>query len=140
MNQKRLRFPTTKEIVDFIWREAEYSAAIINLEHLYNRDKMDAITRLRQLQFWVEAGEMKEAFEQKKFIQIKSDYIPELLIKQKCKTVVDLVKLYYAHTGRILDIEFNEETAIESEHCYAELMKKRLAKLERDFNEALKSW
>ena len=104
---KKLRYPTTKEIVDFIYEEQSLRAEIILLQN-----KLMDLEHPDDLLCWCDetvcsdvADDIKKAFEDKLFVPVSYDEIPSMLKEEEADDVVDLVYYYFYNNHKILDIK-----------------------------------
>lgn len=103
----KLRYPTTKEIVDFIYEEQSLRAEIILLQN-----KLMDLEHPDDLLCWCDetvcsdvADDIKKAFEDKLFVSVSYDEIPFMLKEEEADDVVDLVYYYFYNNHKILDIK-----------------------------------
>ena len=91
--KRKLRYPTTTEIVDFIYNDQSLRSSIISLQNkLIELDNPgDFIAWADDTLNWDIACDLKHAFEQGKLVPVLPEKVPFMLREQDCRNVIELV-------------------------------------------------
>ena len=131
--KRKLRYPTTTEIVDFIYNDQSLRSSIISLQNkLIELDNPgDFIAWADDTLNWDIACDLKHAFEQGKLVPVLPEKVPFMLREQDCRNVIELVYYHFYHHKEILDIQPDARYPIGGPHQLTSLMNRRLARLTR---------
>lgn len=129
--KRKLRYPTTTEIVDFIYNDQSLRSSIISLQNklIELENPGDFISWADDTLNWDIACDLKRAFEQGKLVPVLPDKVPSMLRKQDCRNVIELVYYHFYHHKEILDIQSDARYPIGGPHQLTSLMNRRLARL-----------
>ncbi|MBO7588725.1 MAG: hypothetical protein J6T18_04795 [Bacteroidaceae bacterium] len=138
--KEQLRYPTTAEIVEFVFNRDRLRVNCISLSYRiaqtirpgYRGPDVDDDT------WWVATCELKEAFlKRENLITIQPEDLPELIRKEVGihddesykHNVVDLVEHHWYHHKEVYDI--NESLPSGGNHCLTSMMEKETNELEQ---------
>ena len=131
--KRKLRYPTTTEIIDFIYNDQSLRSSIISLQNkLIELDNPgDFIAWADDTLNWDIACDLKQAFEHGKLVPVLPGRVPSMLREQDCRNVIELVYYHFYHHKEILDIQPDARYPIDGPHQLTSLMNRRLARLAR---------
>lgn len=99
-----MKYPETKEIIDFLYFDYGTRAAITGLQNKIMSLKEDFFGWCDDCWIWDLACDMKEAFENGKFFDVSSADIPKLMKEYEAENVFELVEWYFSQNKKILNI------------------------------------